>query len=80
MTTDRASLTSRRACLSSRTPASHTLLSVNTATWLSVSTPAAASILVYMGRPMEVSQSETVLMLPETTGFRHISVKPPEGI
>ncbi|TNN65704.1 hypothetical protein EYF80_024108 [Liparis tanakae] len=72
--TNRASLTSRRACFSSRTPASRAPLSVNEAARLSVSTPAAARGEAYIGRPMEVSQSETVLTLHEGRGFRHISL------
>lgn len=78
--TDRASQIRRRTWRSSRTPASHALLSVNKATRLSVSIPAVARVVEYMGRPMEMSQSETVLMFPKVGGFRHISVKPPEGI
>lgn len=80
MPTNRASPTSRRRCLSSRTPASRAPLSVSEETRPSVSTPAAARDEAYMGRPMEVSQSETLLMLPEGWGLLHISVKPPDGI
>lgn len=42
--------------------------------------PASVSRLEYIGRPMEISQSETEVMSPGDTGLRQISVSPPLGI
>lgn len=42
--------------------------------------PASASRLEYIGRPMEISQSDTEVISPGDTGFRQISVSPPLGI
>lgn len=42
--------------------------------------PASVSGLEYMGRPMEISQSDTEVISPGDTGFRQISVSPPLGI
>lgn len=42
--------------------------------------PASVSGLEYIGRPMEISQSDTEVISPGETGFRQISVSPPLGI
>lgn len=47
---------------------------------LSVLNPASVSGLEYIGRPMEISQSDTEVISPGETGFRQISVSPPLGI
>lgn len=47
---------------------------------LSVLNPASVSRLEYIGRPMEISQSDTEVMSPGDTGLRQISVSPPLGI
>lgn len=49
-------------------------------TWPSVLNPAAVRVLVYMGRPMEISQSDTDETHPGEKGFLQISVSPPLGI
>lgn len=42
--------------------------------------PASVSRLEYIGRPMEISQSDTEVMSPGDRGLRQISVSPPLGI
>ena len=42
--------------------------------------PASVSRVEYIGRPMEISQSDTEVISPGDTGFRQISVSPPLGI
>jgi len=67
-------------CLSSVMPASWRQVCDREGTLLSVLNPASVSGLEYMGRPMEISQSDTEVISPGDTGFRQISVSPPLGI
>lgn len=67
-------------CLSSVMPASRRQVCDREGTLLSVLNPASVSRLEYIGRPMEISQSDTEVISPGDTGFRQISVSPPLGI
>lgn len=67
-------------CLSSVMPASWRQVCDREGTLLSVLNPASVSRLEYIGRPMEISQSDTEVISPGDTGFRQISVSPPLGI
>lgn len=49
-------------------------------TWPSELKPASVRVVVYMGRPMEISQSDTDETHPGERGFLQISVSPPLGI
>lgn len=67
-------------CLSSAMPASRRQVWDREGTWLSALKPASERALVYMGRPMETSQSDTDATHPGDRGFLQISVSPPLGI
>lgn len=67
-------------CLSSVMPASWRQVCDREGTLLSVLNPASVSRPKYIGRPMEISQSDTEVISPGDTGFRQISVSPPLGI
>lgn len=75
-----ASLRRIRMWCSSFRPASLALASFKDETRPSVSKPAANRGAEYMGIPIDTSQSDTELTWTGDTGFRHMSVKPPEGI
>lgn len=72
--------TSLLMCLSSVMPASWRQVWDREGTWPSVLNPASVRVLVYMGRPMEISQSDTDETHPGEKGFLQISVSPPLGI
>lgn len=72
--------TSLLMCLSSVMPASWRQVWDREGTWPSVLNPASVRALVYMGRPMETSQSDTDETHPGERGFLQISVSPPLGI